>query len=458
MSEITTLSVLVLLGTGLFMTVATAEPLREATSLAPALSDEEAWKRLPPTEKGGGQPLPIWARMLAGPLPRTTAAMLQVDFAHRTSSPLDPRLRARMRWVAAHENKCAYSEAYAAEDARRAGLSTDALEALRRGDESSLPAAEKAALQFARKMTRDSASVSDAEFAFLVKEFGERKTAAMVLLMAWSNFHDRLLNCLGATVEEGGPRPPLEVTFAKEAASPRNTLPPSRKREPLSRPDGSGRIDGAREWTALTYDGLQARLEDQRKRSTRVSIPKWEDVERHLPPGLFAKPSLVVWNQVCLGHVPELAIPWEIFMRTSGSETGPKWDRVFGISLFWVTTRAVTCPYCMGHCEMNWEVAGLTKEEIADRSRLLAGDDWSSFPPEQRRTFAFARKLTQTPGDISAADIQVLRKDFGPEGALIVALSASRYHYMTRISNGFQLTLERDNVFYDYWNVTPPRR
>jgi hypothetical protein len=110
----------------------------------------------------------------------------------------------------------------------------------------------------------------------------------------------------------------------------------------------------------------------------------------------------------------------------------------------------------MGHCEMNWEVAGLNKEEIAQRSRLLAGDDWSSFPPEQQRAFAFARKLSRTPGDISAADMLGLRKDFGPEGALVVALSASRYHYMTRISNGFQLTLERDNVFYDYWNVTPP--
>ena len=35
-------------------------------------------------------------------------------------------------------------------------------------------------------------------------------------------------------------------------------------------------------------------------------------------------------------------------------------------------------------------------------------------------------------------------------------LNASRYHYMTRISNGFQLKLERENVFYDYYNTKPP--
>ena len=35
-------------------------------------------------------------------------------------------------------------------------------------------------------------------------------------------------------------------------------------------------------------------------------------------------------------------------------------------------------------------------------------------------------------------------------------LNASRYNYMTRISNGFQLKLERENVFYDYYNTRPP--
>ena len=85
-------------------------------------------------------------------------------------------------------------------------------------------------------------------------------------------------------------------------------------------------------------------------------------------------------------------------MRTAGAEAAPKYDRIFGGSLFWVTTKAIKCPYCMGHCEMNWEVAGLTKGEIAERSRLLAGDDWSSFPPAEQHAFAFARKLTRRPG------------------------------------------------------------
>ena len=67
----------------------------------PLLSDEEAWKRLPAVEAGGGQPLPSWAPALAESLPRTTAAMLDLDRIQRTRSPLGPLLRGKMRWVAA---------------------------------------------------------------------------------------------------------------------------------------------------------------------------------------------------------------------------------------------------------------------------------------------------------------------------------------------------------------------
>jgi hypothetical protein len=105
---------------------------------------------------------------------------------------------------------------------------------------------------------------------------------------------------------------------------------------------------------------------------------------------------------------------------------------------------------------MNWEVAGLTKDEISERSRQLAGDDWSSFPAAEQHAYAFARKLTRSPWSVSADDLDVLKRDFGPDHAVIVMLNASRYHYMTRISNGFQLQLERENVFYDYYNAKPP--
>src|SRR5262245_22976342 len=162
----------------------------------PALKDKQAWKRLPPAAKGTGQPLPVWARMLAGTLPRTTAAMLELDYLHRARSPLDARLRGKMRWVAAHANRCAYTQAYAAADLRRAGVEDKTIRALA-GDFAGLPAPEKAALAFARKMTAAAHTVSDEEVAGLIKHYGEKQVVAMVLRLAYANFQDRLVSALG---------------------------------------------------------------------------------------------------------------------------------------------------------------------------------------------------------------------------------------------------------------------
>src|SRR3954470_17837552 len=48
----------------------------------PLLSDAEAWSHLPTAEVGSGQRLPAWARAVARSLPRTTAAMLRLDWIH----------------------------------------------------------------------------------------------------------------------------------------------------------------------------------------------------------------------------------------------------------------------------------------------------------------------------------------------------------------------------------------
>jgi alkylhydroperoxidase family enzyme len=428
----------------------------DAGRFGPVLDDAGAWAKLPRAVRGEGQPLPVWARMMAADLPRTTAALLQLDDAQRTASPVDPKLRAAMRWVAAHADGCRYAEAYAEADARRAGLDDARIAALARDGYPGWPEAERAALEFARGMTLDSDSVTDDHFRALVEHFGDRQAASMVLLLAYANFQDRLLICLGAEVEPGGPLPPLGVAFEPEALTARTTPPPPRRKSPLPAPAGRDDVADEPDWAAVGYDALQDRLEAQRRKPTRLRVPSWDEVAKNLPDGFMKRPSDIVWYRIVFGYAPELAVPFEFFMRTAGVEAAPKYDRIFAGSLFWVVTRAIRCPYCMGHCEMNWEVAGLTKGEIAERSRLLAGDDWSSFPPAEQHAFAFARKLTVAPSTISDGDIAALEADLGPELALIVALNCSRYNYMTRISNGFQLTLERENVFFDYFNVKPP--
>lgn len=422
-------------------------------------TDNSAWQHLPPAEKGGGKPLPMWARQLAQDLPKSTAALLQLDYAHREASPLPAKLRTGMRYVAAHSNSSAYAQSVALEDLKRRGVSDELIQGLGSFDYSQWSPSEQAALEFARKMTVASESVTDEEFARLVADFGEKQAACMVLLMAYSNFQDRLLICLQTPFDpkiDGIPAPHIQFAMAGllPTAPPSTSVPPAK--EPLPKPTGKDLITDDADWTQISYAELQTRLENQRQRETRLPILDWSVIAKNLQPGLFRGPSDIIWYRIVFGYAPELATPYEIFMRTAGAETAPDYDRIFGQSLFWITTRAIGCPYCMGHCEMNWEVAGLTPEEIAQRSRLLSGSDWSSFPEREQLAFAFARKLTKSPGSITPSDLEGLRQAFGEKKALIVMLHASRHHYMTRISNGFQLTLERENVFYDYWNVKRP--
>jgi alkylhydroperoxidase family enzyme len=415
------------------------------------VSDAECWERLPESIDGSGQPLPIWARAVAVHLPRTAAAMLQVDYAHRTQSPLDPIFRAKMRWVVANTNRCEYSRQYALADLRRLGAN-DAVIAALTGDPADWPANDRDPLEFARLLSVAAPTIPDEFFEHLRARFGNEQVAAMVLLAAFGNYQDRFVLGLNLPIEEQGPLPPLKMTFADGAVQIAAVLP--RRAQEVYVANGEDSFPTGN-WGKMSYDELQVRLETQRNKDPRLPIPTWEDVKPNLPAAMAARPTRIVWSLTCLGYVPELAVPWSISTRTLWAEAQS--DRIFEESLFWVQTRAIECNYCMGHCEMLLEVAGLTKDEIAHRTRLLAGDDWSAFPPAEQRAYAYARKLSRMPWGLTDGDYRTLEADLGSKEAMATFWWLCRGLYMTRVSDGFQLPLERDNVFADY-GPAPPNR
>jgi alkylhydroperoxidase family enzyme len=305
------------------------------------LSDAEAWRALPTAEKGSGQPLPTWARALARSLPRTTAAMLELDRLQRTQSALGPLLRGKVRWIAADANRCDYSRATAAADLKHAGLDNEQIKALA-GDHSRLPVTERAALTFARKMTTSADTVTDGEVAYLRSVYGEKKLAAMVLLLAYANFQDRLILALDLPIEPGGPLPPLEVRFDKKAKEP--TVPARNQPAGHHFPPVPTYVDDP-DWRAFDFDDLQKNLSTQRSNQGRIRAPSWEEVKAVLPAGYPPPkyPIRIQWSLVCMGYQPELAAAWSACTRAFGEEA--KQDRVFEESLFWVVTRTIHCFY-----------------------------------------------------------------------------------------------------------------
>ena len=309
----------------------------------PLLGDDAAWQRLPNVEAEiPDRRLPIWAQAFAGPLPRTTAAMLELDYIYRTSEALNPRLRATMRWVAARANQCAYSRKYAEADLLRTGMSSDEVARL----ESSLAKLsqnEQAAVQFAEKLTVAASSVTDEEVAKLIAAFGEQPVVAMVLQMAYANFQDRLLLALNVDVEPDGPLPPLAVRFVPAATG--ESIAVERLEQILNSQVASSPIKLGPEWSSVPLEQLLRGMEQQRVRSGRVSVPEWKDVHPRLPPGMYPpdRPVRIKWSLVVLGHQPEMGSAWLRCLRTFSREANQ--DRVFEETLFWVITRTIDCYY-----------------------------------------------------------------------------------------------------------------
>jgi hypothetical protein len=101
----------------------------------------------------------------------------------------------------------------------------------------------------------------------------------------------------------------------------------------------------------------------------------------------------------------------------------------------------------MGHTEMLLAVAGLDDKAIQLRTRKLATGDWSGFPPAERVALGFAHKQATDSASVTAEDLRALVQHFGPDRALDVVWWTCRCHYMTCVSDAFQLPLERENVF-----------
>ncbi len=398
----------------------------------PALSDEAAWACLPARVRGAVAPLPLWARTLARTLPRTTAAMLELDFAHRAGSPLNPKLRGLIRWTAAQAVHSEYGKAYALADLRAAHVGEDEVRVLT-GDPDSLPDETRQVLAFVHRLSTAAVTLTDEEVAHLVSRHGEKQVVAIVFCVAYCNFLDRLTLALGLSVESGGPLPPLEVRFEKRwlAIDP---IPPARARFHPEASAHSLDAEGLKDpnWNTAELTGIRCNVIARKAQRSRIALPATD-------------PTANRWGLVGQTYQPALLVAWSACTQAFAEEADQ--DPVFEQSLFWVVTRTKQCFYCMGHTEMMLVVAGLDSKAINDRVQLLAGGDWSSLRPAERIALQFAHKQAKNPAAIEPRDVRALVGMCGPSRALDVIWWSCRCNYMMCIADAFLLPLEGINVF-----------
>ena len=311
----------------------TSPPVKQSPDPFSSLPDADAWAQLPPRKN---PPLPEWAKVLAGPLPKTTAKMLELDYLQRAENPLGAVLSARIRLAVAKSLGCKYGEEMALADLRRAGLNDLEIEANPMFMQ--LPSAERLALAFARKLTTEGHAITDGEFADLLRHYGPEKTTAIVHTVAYANFHCRVVLGLGVKAESPVARP-VAMKFDLDAA--KGAAPARPSWDDLKSVKGGG-LSVRLEWSQADSEDLERILEKQKERTLRIPLPDKAVFEK-LPERERDAAKRILWNTVSSGYQPEMTRAWFACLYAYYDEAKP--DRVFTNSAFWVVTRTNDCFY-----------------------------------------------------------------------------------------------------------------
>ncbi|VTR98727.1 carboxymuconolactone decarboxylase family protein [Tuwongella immobilis] len=118
-------------------------------------------------------------------------------------------------------------------------------------------------------------------------------------------------------------------------------------------------------------------------------------------------------------------------------------DNTFKVKLFWITSRMNHCIYCLGHQEHKLLAAGVDDDGIA----VLDGD-WAAAKPEEKAAYAFTRKLTISPDQITEADLQSLRAFYTPTQVLEIIVTVAGYNATNRWTGGLNIPAEEDGGFF----------
>lgn len=187
-------------------------------------------------------------------------------------------------------------------------------------------------------MTLAGHTITDDEFADLLKHFTPAEVTAIVHTVAYANFHNRVLLALGVK-DESPVAEPIALKFDLDAAK---TKAPDRPPwDDLKAAKGDG-ISVRVEWGKDGFDELNAALEKQKERKLRVPLPHTAVIDK-LPPRERDSAKKILWNTVSAGYQPEMTRAW--FACLSPYYEEAKVDRVFTNSVFWVVTRTNDCFY-----------------------------------------------------------------------------------------------------------------
>jgi alkylhydroperoxidase family enzyme len=171
---------------------------RTRTPLLP-LTDESKARTVAPADFPSG-PLPEWVRLLAI-FPKAGAARIALHRAAEEKGTLDARLKAEIAYTAARHDRAWYALGHARKRLAALGLSETQIEALD-GPLDAFPAAERAVLALARKLTVNPALIDDADIDALKAHYSHKQVAEVIHQVTEAAFFDRVTEASRLRLED----------------------------------------------------------------------------------------------------------------------------------------------------------------------------------------------------------------------------------------------------------------
>ena len=260
--------------------------------------------------------------------------------------------------------------------------------------------AERLALRYATTLTKAVHGVNDTEFALVRAYYNDAQIVELSSVTCFFNYFARF--CQGAGL-------PLEA-WVKEA------------------PD------------ALPKEGSR---EDSAARITLASDAEMETGAKLLTPSPDLKKGLgigIANSQRAMMRVPDIGEAWWSYMRTA--RAGAKLSRTMQLHISFAVSMTNGCRYCTVH-----QVVGLKRQGVEISKLLAMAKDDSALSPSELVVVTFARKLTKTPGEVTSADYETLRKGLGDDReAYDALLQTCTFSFMNRFTDGLRLPSEDEAV------------
>ena len=175
--------------------LAAFEAARRRTPRVTLMSDADARKAL---QIPAADSIPTWQRAMTY-FPQSARRQREHRLAVVEHGRLPKQTKALLMWTVARENRAWYSAHVVREMCHQLEI-TDAELFTTPHESTAISVSEKAAIEFARKLTSKPRQISDVDIHDLLKHYSAHETAEVVYVVCLSNFFDRFTEALGLAI------------------------------------------------------------------------------------------------------------------------------------------------------------------------------------------------------------------------------------------------------------------